>query len=321
MLRDKLGRPLEVLRISVIDKCNFRCIFCMPPDKEYNFLKSSELLTPEEIESIVKDFTKVGVKKIRITGGEPLLRRDLEEIIERISKIKEVKDIALTTNGNLIINRLESLKKAGLKRITFSIHSLDNEKNKKIINRSVNLEEILHAINYAKSLGVKVKVNTVLIKGFNDSEILNIAEYFKKKRITVRFIEFMDVGTLNGWALDKVITAEEILNEIKKKYEIVELGKDIKETALRYVYKDDGVEFGIIASVSKPFCRGCNRARLSADGKLYTCLFSDRGHDIRSVKNKKEYIEKIWKKRDDRYSELRFQERRKRKVEMFKVGG
>lgn len=321
MLRDKLGRPLEVLRISVIDKCNFRCVFCMPPDKEYNFLKSSELLTPEEIESLVKDFTKVGVKKVRITGGEPLLRKDLEEIIERISKIKEVKDIALTTNGNLIINRLESLKKAGLKRITFSIHSLDNEKNKKIINRSVNLEEILHAIDYARSLGFKVKVNTVLIKGFNDCEILNIAEYFKKKRITVRFIEFMDVGTLNGWALDKVITAEEILNEIRKKYEIVELGKDLKDTALRYVYKDDGVEFGIIASVSRPFCRGCNRARLSADGKLYTCLFSNKGYDLKSIKNKKEYIEEIWKKRDDRYSELRFQERRKRKVEMFKVGG
>ena len=295
----------------------------MPPEYKYNFLPKKELLSVEEIERIVKTFAKLGVKKVRLTGGEPTLREDLEEIIRRISRIEGIKDIALTTNGYLIEDRLKSLKEAGLKRITFSIHSLNPEINEKIVNRKVDISKVLKAVDEAKALGLKVKVNSVIVRGLNESEILPLAEYFKKKKITLRFIEFMDVGTLNGWDYDKVVPAEEILNIIKTKYEVVELGREERDTALRFKYADDGVEFGLIASVTKPFCRGCNRIRLSADGKVYTCLFSSEGHNIRDEERLEERIKEIWRSREDRYSELRklLREERSRKVEMFKVGG
>ena len=323
MLRDKLGRPLEVLRISLTDRCNFRCSFCMPPEHKYNFLSKKELLSAEDIEEIVKTFAKLGVKKVRLTGGEPTLREDLEEIVERISKTKGIQDLALTTNGYLLSDRLEALREAGLKRITFSVHSLNPEVNEKIVNRKVDLFKVLETIDRAKELGFKVKVNAVIIRGLNEDEILPLAEYFKKKGIVIRFIEFMDVGTLNGWDYDKVVSAEEILKTIKEKYEVEELGREEKDTALRYRYADDSVEFGIIASVTKPFCRGCNRIRLSADGKVYTCLFSSEGHDIKNEENLEDKIRKIWMNREDRYSELRkiMREKTRKKVEMFKVGG
>ncbi len=323
MLRDRLNRPLEVLRISITDRCNLRCSFCMPPDYTYNFLPKRELLTPEEIEEIVKVFANLGVKKVRLTGGEPTLRSDLEEIILRISKVKGIRDVALTTNGYLLRDRLKDLKDAGLKRITFSVHSLNEEKNARIVNRRVDIGKVLETIDEAKALGFTVKVNSVVVRGVNDDEILNLASYFKERRITLRFIEFMDVGTLNGWDYSKVFSADEILNVISKRYKFVELGRKESDTALRFRYVDDKVEFGIIASVTKPFCRGCNRIRLSADGKIYTCLFSSEGHDIRREKGIEERIREIWLRREDRYSELRklMREKRVNKVEMFKVGG
>ena len=295
----------------------------MPPGHKYNFLPKKELISPTEIERIVKVFANLGVKKVRLTGGEPTLREDLEEIVERISNVEGIKDIALTTNGYLLKERLKALKEAGLKRITFSVHSLNPEMNEKIVNRKVDLFRVLEAIDEAKAMGFKVKVNAVIIRGVNEGEILSLAEYFKRRKITLRFIEFMDVGTLNGWDYDKVVSADEILNTIKSRYKILELGREEKDTALRFKYADDGVEFGIIASVTKPFCRGCNRIRLSADGKIYTCLFSSEGHDIRHEQNLEERIKEIWSKREDRYSELRklLREERGKKVEMFKIGG
>ena len=295
----------------------------MPPERDYAFLPREELLSPEDLEEIVKTFAKFGVRKVRLTGGEPTLRKDLEEVIFRIKRIKRIQDIALTTNGYLLKERLKSLKDVGLKRITFSVHSLNGEVNKRIVNRNINLNRVLESIDEALSLGFKVKVNSVIIRGLNDTEILPLAEYFKRKRITLRFIEFMDVGTLNDWDYDKVVSADQILETIKSRYRIIELGKEISDTALRFKYADDGVEFGIIASVTKPFCRGCNRIRLSADGKVYTCLFSSVGHDLKKEISLEEAIQRIWVNREDRYSELRkiMREKTREKVEMFKVGG
>lgn len=318
MLRDKLGRPLRVLRISLTDRCNLRCGFCMPPDRTYKF--TDNLMTPEEIEKIVRVFAKLGVKKVRLTGGEPLLRKDIVEIIEKIKKIEGIEDIALTTNGIFLKNKLRELKSAGLKRITVSVHALDQDINRKITNRNVNLKEVLEAVDLAKSFGFKVKVNSVIIRGVNDNQIIPLASYFKERNITIRFIEYMDVGTLNGWDYGKVFTAEEILKEMSKHFSFRPIPKKPNETALRFIY-DDGGEFGIIASVTKPFCRGCDRIRLSADGKIYTCLFAEEGYDIRHFEDPEKLIKEIWKKREDRYSELRKETRKRKKVEMFKVGG
>ena len=318
MLRDKLGRPLRVLRISLTDRCNLRCGFCMPPDRTYKF--TDNLMTPKEIEKIVRVFAKLGVKKVRLTGGEPLLRKDIVEIIERIKKIEGIEDIALTTNGIFLKNKLRELKSAGLKRITVSVHALDQDINRKITNRNVNLKEVLEAVDLAKSFGFKVKVNSVIIRGVNDNQIIPLASYFKERNITIRFIEYMDVGTLNGWDYGKVFTAEEILKEMSKHFSFRPIPKKPNETALRFIYDDRG-EFGIIASVTKPFCRGCDRIRLSADGKIYTCLFAEKGYDIRHFENPEESLKEIWKKREDRYSELRKETRKRKKVEMFKVGG
>ncbi|HIQ49433.1 MAG TPA: GTP 3',8-cyclase MoaA [Aquifex aeolicus] len=321
MLLDKLNRPLRVLRISLTDRCNLRCNFCMPPDKDYNFLKRNELMSPEEIEGIVKTFAKLGVRKIRLTGGEPLLRKDLEEIIERVAKVEGIEDVALTTNGVFLRQRLRGLKDAGLKRITVSIHSLNPKKNRLIVNRDVNLYEVLEAIEEARDLGFKVKVNSVIIRGYNDDEIIKLADYFKRKKITLRFIEYMDVGTINNWSYKKVVSADEILYRLSKRFYFYQLPKKPEDTALRFRYEDDNVEFGIIASVTKPFCNGCDRIRLSADGKIFTCLFSDKGYKIPKERDLEEFIKEIWGNREDRYSELRNKIYRKRKVEMFKVGG
>jgi len=321
MLLDRLNRPLRVLRISLTDRCNLRCNFCMPPDKNYSFLKRNELMSSEEIEGIVKTFVKLGVRKIRLTGGEPLLRKDLEEIIERVVKIEGIEDVALTTNGVFLKKRLRELKEAGLKRITVSIHSLNPKKNRLIVNRDVDLYEVLEAIEEARDMGFKVKVNSVIIRGYNDEEIIKLANYFKGKKITLRFIEYMDVGTVNDWSYKKVVSADEILARLSKKFHFYQLPQKPEDTALRFRYKDDNVEFGIIASVTKPFCKGCDRIRLSADGKIFTCLFSDKGYKLPKKGNLEEFIKEIWENREDRYSELRNKIYRKRKVEMFKVGG
>jgi len=294
----------------------------MPPDKKYDFLDKDKLLKPEDIECLVRSFVKLGVRKVRLTGGEPLLRKDLEEIVWRLSRIDGLEDIALTTNGTGLEERLLSLKKAGLRRITVSVHSLNPAKNSAIVNRFVNTERILRAIEKAVDLGFTVKVNCVVVRGLNDDEIIPMARFFKERGIELRFIEYMDVGTVNDWEWEKVVSAEEILQRLSEEFSFEPLPKKPEDTALRFKYTDNGKEFGIVASVTKPFCRGCDRIRLSADGKLYTCLFSDKPKDI-DLKDPERGIIKAWKEREDRYSELRWYVRslRKSRVEMFKVGG
>ncbi|NPA32843.1 MAG: GTP 3',8-cyclase MoaA [Aquificae bacterium] len=317
MLLDKLGRPLRTLRLSLTDRCNLRCTFCMPPGNEYKFTRSA--LSANRIKDALKAFSNLGVKKVRLTGGEPLLRKDLEKIIENVRNTPGISDVALTTNGVFLKERLKSLKEAGLSRITVSVHSLNQEKNALITNREVNLKEVLSAVEKAKEEGFLVKVNTVVIRGLNDDEIVPLAKHFKEMGVILRFIEYMDVGSARDWSPEKVVSADEILRKMREEFEFYELGRKESDTALRFRYTDGG-EFGIVASVSRPFCRGCDRIRLSADGKLYTCLFSPFGFPLpeRGLEN---FIAQLWRSRADRYSELRHEISRREKVEMFKVGG
>ncbi|WP_457599763.1 GTP 3',8-cyclase MoaA [Hydrogenivirga sp.] len=331
-MEDRLGRTLRDIRISVTDRCNFRCLFCMPPDKDINFLPRRDLLTYEEIARLVRILTDLGVRKARITGGEPLMRAHLENLIENLSRVKGLKDIALTTNGYNLSDKAETLKMAGLRRITVSLTTLRKDKFTRIAGREVELDKVVEGIETAKAVGLEpVKVNTVVIRGVNDDEILDIAEFCRERNVTLRFIEFMDVGTLNGWNMEKVVPAEEIISILRRRYEIEEVGRsDISETSLKYRFMDTGQEFGIIASVTKPFCRGCTRLRLSADGRLFTCLFATEGYDVRALlrsdsndEDIAERIRSLWTNREDRYSELRALERENptKKVEMFRVGG
>ncbi len=327
---DKLGREFRDLRISVTDRCNFRCFFCMPSDKDIEFLDRKDLLTYEEITRLVKLLIPLGLKKVRITGGEPLVRAHLENLVEMLSSVGGIKDIALTTNGYRLAEKAEILKEKGLKRITVSLLTLKREKFPRIVGKYVDLDRVLEGIDSAVEAGFyPVKINTVVVRGVNEDEILDIAEFCREKGLVLRFIEYMDVGTLNGWSMDRVVTAEEIINLISKRYPVEEIGREGSETAIRFRYKDTGLEFGVVASVSRPFCRSCTRLRLSADGQLFTCLFSQKGFDVkgllRSGASDEEIIsslEDIWKNREDRYSEIRFSLReRAPKVEMFRVGG
>ncbi len=328
-LSDKLGRPLKDLRVSVTDRCNFRCVFCMPPGKKINFLARKDLLSYEEIARLVRILTNLGVRKVRITGGEPLVRSHLENLISLLSDIEQLKDIALTTNGYTLAKKAETLKKAGLKRVTVSLPSLKEERFSKIVGREVSLKEVIEGIEESKRVGLDpVKVNAVVIRGLNDDEIMDLVEFGLEKGVSVRFIEFMDVGTLNGWSLEKVVTADEMVEKISKVYDLEDLGRNKGETAYRFRIKGSAIEIGIIASVSKPFCGSCSRLRLSADGKLYTCLFASEGVNVKDLLRGgsddeaiRDLIVKIWEEREDRYSELRFQMRKERKVEMFRVGG
>ena len=327
---DRLGRELRDLRVSVTDRCNFRCFFCMPPDKDIDFLDRKDLLTYEEITRLVRLLVPLGLRKVRITGGEPLVRAHLENLVEMLSSVDGVEDIALTTNGYKLAEKAEILKKKGLKRVTVSLLTLKKEKFPKMVGRDVDLDSVLEGIDSALEAGFyPVKINTVVVRGVNDDEVLDVAEFCREKGLVLRFIEYMDVGTLNGWSMDKVVTAEEIIGILSKRYPVEEIGREGSETAVRFRYRDTGLEFGIVASVSRPFCRSCTRLRLSADGNLFTCLFSQEGFDIkdllRSGASDEEIIkslEDIWKVREDRYSEIRFSLREKTpKVEMFRVGG
>lgn len=331
-VKDLLGRELRDLRISVTDRCNFRCFFCMPADGDYSFFPKEEILTFEEIARFVKAVLPLGIKKIRITGGEPLVRKHLENLIRLISEFDV--DISLTTNGFLLKEKAKALKEAGLKRVTVSLPSLRDDVLSRMVGRDVKVKTILMGIEEAIKVGlVPVKVNVCVVKGVNDSEILEIAKFFKGMGLTVRFIEFMDVGTLNGWSLDKVVSAKEILSIIQKEFEVEPIGRGYRgETAQRYRYKDDGLEFGIIASVTEPFCGDCNRLRLTADGKVLTCLFAQDGYDVKrlirsgaSDEDIREFVRSVWLSRKDRYSEERLtllkEGKSPRKIEMFKVGG
>ncbi len=335
-IRDHLGRPLKDLRISVMDRCNFRCIYCMPEEKfhsGFNFLKSSERLSFDEILRVTKLFTDLGVSKIRITGGEPLLRVNLTELIGDLSTLKKIEAIALTTNGVLLKKYSEELKACGLNRITVSLDSIDPEQFRKMSGGRGNLETVLEGIDAALSVGFKkLKINAVIKRGTNDDQVIEMIDYFKDQAVIIRFIEYMDVGNLNQWKLNETVGSDEIIKKLSEKWQLDPLEKNYEgETAQRYQISGSETEIGLISSVTKPFCGSCTRARLSSDGKLYNCLFASEGKDIRSwVRDGKsdEYIKNelasIWKERRDRYSELRYSDEidnTDEKVEMYYIGG
>jgi len=327
---DKLGRELRDLRISLTDRCNLRCFFCMPEGQEYEFLKREEILSFEEIARVVRIVKNLGVKKVRLTGGEPLLRRHLEKLVGMIRE--EVEDIALTTNGLLLKEKIKDLFFAGLKRVTVSLPSLRDERLSRIVSRDVKVGQILEGIYKSIEIGVLVKVNMCVVKGVNEDEILDFVEFFRPLRVEVRFIEFMDVGNLNGWSLERVFSAKDILQTISSHYKVQPLGRSKKgETANRFSL-EDGYTFGIIASVTEPFCGECNRLRLTADGKLLTCLFASKGYDLKSLLRAgvedsqiENFIRTVWENRSDKYSEERLELLKKgikpKKIEMFKIGG
>ncbi len=336
MILDTIKRPLTDLRISVTDRCNFRCHYCMPSDifgHDYVFLRKQEILTFEEITRLARIFAQLGVSKIRLTGGEPLLRADLEVLINKLSQIPGIKDIALTTNGYHLREKARVLRQAGLSRVTISLDTLKPEVLKNIAGEHLELNRVLDGISAAVEAGfAPVKLNAVIQKGVNDSEIIDLARFAKKNSHVLRFIEYMDVGTLNGWRMDQVVPAREILAAITSEIAVEPIDKNYRsEVANRYRYLDGSGEFGIISSVTQPFCGDCTRARLSADGKIYTCLFAQHGFDIKtplrdgaSDEELTSLMISIWQKRTDRYSEERTANTGKpspRKVEMYHIGG
>jgi len=332
---DALQRPVHDLRISVTDRCNFRCVYCMPrhvfgPD--YPFLKRSQLLTYEEIERVARVFVQLGVRKLRLTGGEPLVRNNIETLIGQLAAIDGVQDLSLTTNGSLLSRKkADKLYAAGLRRITVSLDSLDGETFKSINGVDFAPEPILEAIDSAAEAGLTpVKINMVVKRGVNDNAVLAAARYFKGTGHILRFIVFMDVGNSNAWRKDEVISAGELRDIISQEHPIEPVSPDYHgEVAQKWRYTDGEGEIGIIASVSQPFCGSCTRARLSADGSIYTCLFATEGHDLRSVlrdgisdEGLKDRVQGIWTNRADRYSELRATQMVEvSKVEMSYIGG
>jgi GTP 3',8-cyclase len=329
---DTLARPLRDLRISVTDRCNFRCVYCMPKEvfgRDYRFLPKRELLSFEEIERVARVFVGLGVNKLRITGGEPLLRRELEVLIERLASLGDV-DLTLTTNGSALAQKAQALADAGLTRVTVSLDSLDDEVFRAMNDVDFPVARVLAGIDAAAAAGLPVKVNVVVKRGLNEDSVLDMARRFRGTGHTVRFIEFMDVGATNGWRLDDVVPAAEIVRTIGAEFPLEPVDAAYRgEVAERYRYLDGAGEIGVIASVTQPFCGDCTRARISADGKLYTCLFAVRGHDLRSVlrggaddAELEDAIRSVWQRRTDRYSERRTEETRSlRKVEMSYIGG
>src|SRR5947208_1191824 len=312
---DTLGRPLHDLRISVTDRCNFRCVYCMPREifgKDFQFLPRAEILTFEEIERLVRIFVSLGVQKIRLTGGEPLVRRDLERLVEKLAKIGDL-DLTLTTNGALLAQKARALKEAGLRRVTVSLDSLDDTIFRAMNDVDFPVARVLEGIEAADAAGLPVKVNMVVKRGVNEDSVVPMARFFRERGHILRFIEYMDVGSSNGWRLDDVVSAAEIVAAIDAELPLEPAEPNYRgEVARRWRYRDGSGEIGVIASVTQPFCGDCTRARLSAEGRLYTCLFGMRGHDLRAVvrggasdEDLDEAIGNIWTKRGDRYSELR----------------
>jgi cyclic pyranopterin phosphate synthase len=332
---DTLNRPLRDLRISVIDRCNFRCRYCMPEEifgPGYSFLPDDDILTFDEIERLARIFVSLGVQKLRITGGEPLLRKDLPHLIKRLYRIDGVKDIALTTNGSLLKHFASDLYKAGLTRVTVSLDSLDEERFAYMNGNRGTVTAVLEGIRAASEAGMKVKVNMVVQKGKNDLDIVPMAQYFKENEHILRFIEYMDVGNSNGWKLDEVMSKQEILEAINKVLPAEPAEANYRgEVASRFRYADDDQEMGIISSVTDPFCSSCTRARISAEGKLYTCLFASQGYDLRELLRSgqedrviADSIRAIWNNRSDRYSDERSSDTNplpSPKVEMSHIGG
>ena len=332
---DLLGRRLRDLRISVTDRCNFRCVYCMPREvfgKDFQFLDRAALLTFEEIERVASAFAAHGVEKIRLTGGEPLLRRELERLVERLVTIDGISDIALTTNGALLARKAQSLADAGLKRVTVSLDSLDNETFQAVNDVSFPVERVLEGIDAALAAGLApVKVNMVVKRGVNDADVVPMAQFFRDRPGTVlRFIEYMDVGTTNGWRLEDVVPAAEIVELIGAEHPLDPVAPSYPgEVANRFRYRDGVGEIGVIASVTQPFCGGCTRARLSAEGQLFTCLFAAKGYDLREIvrggatdEELRASIARVWNRRSDRYSEIRTADTAPREhVEMSHIGG
>ncbi len=332
-LVDLLGRPLRDLRISVTDRCNFRCVYCMPErafGADYPFLKRDELLTFEEINRLAHIFVALGVKKIRLTGGEPLIRSEVERLIELLAQIPGV-DLTMTTNGSLLPEKAETLRQAGLKRISVSLDSLANDVFNVMNGVDYPVERVLEGIEAAQAAGfTPIKINMVIKRGLNEGSILPMASHFRNSGHILRFIEYMDVGGTDGWRFDEVVPASEIIAIVDREYPLEVIEPNYHgEVARRYRYKDGGGEIGIIASVTQAFCADCTRARLSAKGSLYTCLFATHGTDLRQYLRDgtsddaiKTIISSRWSQRDDRYSEIRSSETsRVSKVEMSYIGG
>ena len=317
LISDSLGRPIHDLRISVTDRCNFRCTYCMPREvygRDYAFLPRSELLTFEEIDRLARLFVALGVRKIRLTGGEPLLRRELPKLVTMLAKISDVDDITLTTNGSLLARQAHALADAGLKRISVSLDSLDEQTFARMNDVGFPVSSVLAGIDAAQAAGLApIKVNMVVRRGLNEQDVVPMARFFRERGQILRFIEYMDVGHTNGWRLDDVVPAREIVAAIDAEMPLVALPSTYPgEVADRWAYRDGSGEVGVIASVTQPFCRDCTRARLTADGQLYTCLFAAAGHDLcaplRAGATDDELtraISSVWEQRSDRYSELR----------------
>lgn len=333
-LEDRLGRPLRDLRISVTDRCNFRCVYCMPREvfgPDYQFLRRDELLTYEEIARVARVLVGLGVEKIRITGGEPLVRRDLDELIRGLRGIEGLRDLTLTTNGSLLRAQARRLAEAGLQRITVSLDSLDDAVFRAMNDAGVGVATVLDGIAAAREAGLwPIKVNAVVKRGVNDHTVVDLARYFRGTGIIVRFIEFMDVGATNGWRLDHVVTGREIIERIGREFPLEPAEANYRgEVAQRWRYVDGAGEIGVITSISQPFCGDCTRLRLSPEGELYTCLFGAKGHDLRAVlrggasdAELAEFVAQVWRARDDRYSELRTEATSGLpKVEMSHIGG
>lgn len=335
-VRDTLGRVLRDLRISVIDRCNYRCPYCMPADiygENYEWLPRKHWLTPGEIKRVAGLFTQLGVTKLRITGGEPLLRKDIVEIVDGLSSIPGIEDIALTTNGTLLEERAAQLKAAGLERITVSLDSMDESVFSAMSGQRGELASVLAGIDAARDAGLApIKVNVVVQKGKNDHTVLDLLEHFRGTGAIVRFIEYMDVGTLNGWRLEEVVTSKQLVEMISARWPVEPLQRNYRgEVAQRYAFKDGQGEIGFISSVSEPFCGDCHRGRLSADGTIYTCLFATNGTPLRDVLRSGAsdadivgLLQNVWRHRGDRYSELRGKATklaRDSKIEMYRMGG
>ncbi len=329
---DTLGRPVRDLRISVTDRCNFRCVYCMPKEvfgRGYRFMDRKELLTFEEIERLARIFVTHGVEKLRITGGEPLLRRDLEVLVGRLTAIGDL-DVALTTNGALLPQKAEALAAAGLTRVTVSLDSLDDETFRTMNDVGFPVGRVLDGIDAAAAAGLKVKVNAVVKRGANDDQVVALARHFRGSGHILRFIEYMDVGATNGWRLDDVVPAAEIVALVDAALPLEPAEENYRgEVARRWRYRDGSGEIGVISSVTQPFCGDCTRSRISAEGRLYTCLFATKGHDLRALVRGdaddaalNDTIGRIWGRRTDRYSEERAsQTAALPRVEMSYIGG
>jgi cyclic pyranopterin phosphate synthase len=325
------------MRISVTDRCNFRCVYCMPKEifgRDYDFLPHAMLLSFEEIVRVAQAGAAHGVHKLRLTGGEPLLRKDIEKLVAMLAELRttegEPLDIALTTNGSALAHKAQELRDAGLNRVTVSLDSLDEATFRAMNDIDFPLARVLDGIRVADEVGFDaIKVNTVVKRGVNEGDALAIAEHFRGTGVTVRFIEFMDVGTTNGWNLDQVVPSAEIIRRISAVHPLEPVAPAYPgETASRWRYADGAGEIGAISSVTEPFCGNCTRARISADGKLFTCLFASKGHDLRALLRTgctdaelEDALGRIWGARDDRYSELRSADTPTERIEMSYIGG